>query len=77
MESDPNHKDAHERQFVALCGRMFRSVDPTYFPAVSYKQRTLRLCTDACVRAFEANPSGFLNSDRQRGDACTPCTSQL
>jgi hypothetical protein len=57
------------RRFVTACGRMFRNTDATYFPAVSYKRRMLRLCTDACLRAFEANPKCFMDKHRRHGDA--------
>ena len=46
--------DPQERQFAALCGRTFPNTNADFVPQVSYKQRALQLCTDACLHAFEA-----------------------
>jgi len=52
------------RQFVALCGRIFRDADLQYFPSAPYRGRRLRFCTDACLGAFLADPDIFYKVHR-------------
>ena len=52
------------RQFVTLCGRIFRDTDPAYFPRAEYRGRTILLCTDACLGAFLADPDIFYKAHR-------------
>jgi hypothetical protein len=56
------------KAFATLCGRIFRDTDPQYFPAAEHHGKTIRLCTDACLGAFLADPDVFCkvhrNSDK-------------
>lgn len=52
------------KQFVTLCGRIFRDTDPTYFPHVEYHGRRIYLCTDSCLGAFLADPDLFYKVHR-------------
>jgi len=52
------------RQFVTLCGRIFRDTDPQYFPRVQYRGRTILLCTDSCLGAFLSDPDRFYKAHR-------------
>jgi hypothetical protein len=52
------------KKFVVLCGRIFRDTGPQYFPSASYRGRTIRLCTDACLGAFLADPDVFYKVHR-------------
>lgn len=64
-QSSPNLRDASvSRQFVTLCGRIFRDTDPAYFPRAEYRGRTILLCTDACLGAFLADPDVFYKVHR-------------
>ncbi|HEY5729147.1 MAG TPA: hypothetical protein VIS72_03795 [Anaerolineales bacterium] len=54
----------HSNQFVTLCGRVFRDTDPSYYPRVEYRGRTILLCTDACLGAFLADPDIFYKVHR-------------
>jgi len=58
------------RQFITLCGRIFRDTDPTYYPRVEYRGRIILLCTDSCLGAFRADPDLFYkvhrNSEKQK-----------
>lgn len=58
---------------MTLCGRIFRDTDPGYFPRVSHRGRTIYLCTDACLGAFQSDPETFYrmhrNSDKMKGSA--------
>jgi YHS domain-containing protein len=51
-------------RFVTLCGRMFRDTDPSYFPRVEYRGRTIYLCTESCLGAFLADPNVFYKVHR-------------
>jgi hypothetical protein len=62
MQSDETVAAAAPGGFVALCGRIFRNTDATYFPGVSHRGKMLRLCTSACLRALEADPRGFIRA---------------
>jgi YHS domain-containing protein len=57
-----SHK--RHKQFVTLCGRVFRDTDPAYFPRADYKGRTIYLCTDSCLGAFLADPDVFYRVHR-------------
>lgn len=52
------------RQFVTLCGRIFRDTDSTYFPRAEHNGRTILLCTDSCLGAFLADPDIFYKVHR-------------
>lgn len=52
------------KQFVTLCGRVFRETDPAYFPRTEYRGRTLYLCTESCLGAFQADPDLFYKVHR-------------
>jgi hypothetical protein len=52
------------KQFVTLCGRIFRDTDPQYFPHAQYRGRTILLCTDSCLGAFLADPDIFYKVHR-------------
>ena len=52
------------KQFVTLCGRVFRDTDPAYFPRAEYKGRTVYFCTDSCLGAFLADPDLFYKVHR-------------
>jgi len=51
-------------QFVTLCGRIFRDTDSSYYPKVEYRGRTILLCTDSCLGAFQADPVLFYKVHR-------------
>lgn len=51
-------------QFVTLCGRIFRDAQALYFPQVSHRDRTIYLCTQACMDAFLADPEEFYKAHR-------------
>ena len=53
-----------QKQFVSLCGRVFRDTDPAYFPRAEYKGRRLYLCTESCLGAFLADPDLFYKVHR-------------
>lgn len=52
------------KAFVTLCGRFFRDADPQYFPSAEYNGKTIRLCTEACLGAFLADPDLFYKAHR-------------
>jgi len=52
------------KQFVTLCGRIFRDTDPAYFPRAEYKGRMIYLCTESCLGAFLADPDLFYQVHR-------------
>jgi hypothetical protein len=58
------------KQFVTLCGRVFRDSDPAYFPRANYKGQIIYLCTDSCLGAFLADPDLFYkvhrNSEKEK-----------
>lgn len=58
------------KQFVTLCGRIFRDTDPAYFPQGKYRGRTIYLCTESCLGAFLADPDLFYkvhrNSEKEK-----------
>ena len=62
MQSDHNGEDSADVQFVTLCGRVFRYSNAANFPQVSYKRTVLRLCTEACLHAFEADSNAFVRA---------------
>jgi YHS domain-containing protein len=57
-------KRTKHKQFVVLCGRIFRDTDSTYFPRVPYKGKTIYLCTESCLGAFLADPDLFYKAHR-------------
>lgn len=61
---EPISKPKRFPRFVTLCGRIFRDTDPTYFPRVEYRGRTIYLCTDSCLGAFLADPDVFYKVHR-------------
>jgi len=60
----PEGSSKRRKQFVTLCGRVFRDTDPAYFPRAEYKGRTIYLCTDSCLGAFLADPDLFYKVHR-------------
>lgn len=52
------------KQFVTLCGRIFRDTDLSYYPRAKYRRRTILLCTDSCLGAFLAAPDVFYKVHR-------------
>ena len=60
--SDKNERET--KQFVTLCGRIFRDTDPQYFPRAEYRGRTIYLCTESCLGAFLADPDLFYKAHR-------------
>lgn len=58
--SQPNQ----HKQFVTLCGRIFRDTDPHYYPRFNYRGRIILLCTDSCLGAFRADPDLFYKVHR-------------
>jgi YHS domain-containing protein len=52
------------KQFVTLCGRIFRDTDQQYYPRVQYRGRTILLCTESCLGAFLADPDTFYKVHR-------------
>jgi len=63
-------KQEQHRQFVTLCGRIFRDVDSAYYPQARYRGRTILLCTESCLGAFLSDPDVFYkahrNSEKQK-----------
>lgn len=53
-----------QKQFITLCGRIFRDADPTYYPHADYRGRTIYLCTESCRGAFLADPQVFYEVHR-------------
>lgn len=62
--SEPFPKPKKHRQFVTLCGRIFRDTDPQYYPRAEYRGRLIYLCTDSCLGAFLADPDLFYKVHR-------------
>ena len=56
--------ESRPKQFVTLCGRIFRDTDPAYYPRAEYRGRTILLCTDSCLGAFLADPDIFYKIHR-------------
>jgi YHS domain-containing protein len=61
-ETTTRHKKP--KQFVTLCGRVFRDTDPAYFPRAEYRGRTIYLCTESCLGAFLSDPDLFYKVHR-------------
>jgi YHS domain-containing protein len=51
-------------RFVALCGRIFRDADPSFYPRAEYRGRVLYFCTESCLGAFLADPDVFYRVHR-------------
>lgn len=68
--SSPDEEAEIPKQFVTLCGRIFRGADPRYFPSAIYRGRKIHLCTESCLGAFLADPDLFYkvhrNSDKTK-----------
>ncbi|NOH02538.1 MAG: hypothetical protein HND47_11575 [Chloroflexi bacterium] len=64
LEEDISADRKKPKQFVTLCGRIFRDTDPQYFPSAQYRGRTLILCTEPCLGAFLADPDLFYKAHR-------------
>jgi YHS domain-containing protein len=69
LKSPPRQRNSAPRTagFVTLCGRRFRDTDSSYFPRVTYRGRTIYLCTESCLGAFLADPHLFYKAHRSRG----------
>ena len=52
------------KQFVTLCGRIFRDTDSSYFPFAEYRGRKIYLCTESCLGAFLSDPDLFYKVHR-------------
>jgi len=57
-------KKNHSRQFVTLCGRIFRETDSSFYPRAEYRGRTILFCTESCLGAFLADPDIFYKVHR-------------
>jgi len=57
-------RKSHPKQFVTLCGRIFRDTDSAYYPRTEYRGRTILLCTESCLGAFLADPDIFYKAHR-------------
>jgi len=53
-----------QRQFVTLCGRIFRDTNPEYYPRFEYRGRMILLCTETCLGAFAGDPDVFYKVHR-------------
>ena len=60
----PRELKSNPREFVTLCGRIFRDTDPSYFPRAEYRGRTILLCTESCLGAFLSDPEVFYKVHR-------------
>ena len=60
----PHGHNSRPKQFVTLCGRIFRETDSTYFPRAEYRGRTILFCTESCRGAFLADPDIFYKVHR-------------
>ena len=67
----------HPRQFVTLCGRIFRDTDPAYFPRAEYRGRTILFCTESCLGAFLADPDIFYKVHRNSEKGNSHGTQEL
>lgn len=61
---EPSSQDRKRKQFVTLCGRIFRDANLKYYPRAQYRGRTIYLCTDSCLGAFNADPDLFRKAHR-------------
>ena len=70
MKQTEKTKGVH-KQFVTLCGRIFRDTDPNYFPRAQHRGRMIFLCTESCLGAYLADPEIFYkvhrNSEKSKG----------
>lgn len=64
MVESETEKKKIPRQFVTLCGRIFRDTDPQYFPRAQYRGRRIYFCTESCLGAFLADPDLFYKMHR-------------
>jgi YHS domain-containing protein len=55
---------SHSKPFITLCGRIFLDADPAYYPRTEYRGRTILLCTDSCLGAFQSDPDIFYKVHR-------------
>jgi len=60
----PESVRSTHKQFVTLCGRIFRDTDPSYFPFAEYRGRKILLCTESCLGAFLSDPDLFYKMHR-------------
>jgi hypothetical protein len=65
------------KAFATLCGRLFRDADPQYFPSAEHRGRTIRLCTDACLGAFLADPDVFCKVHRNSDKAAASTKTEI
>ena len=52
------------KQFVTLCGRIFRDTAPDFYPRAEHRGRMILLCTESCLGAFLADPDIFYKAHR-------------
>jgi YHS domain-containing protein len=72
MLDTKGHARIRTSRFVTLCGRVFHNTDPQYFPQVQYRGRTIYLCTESCLGAFEADPARFYLAHRKSAHKMKP-----
>ncbi|WKZ34421.1 MAG: hypothetical protein QY332_12440 [Anaerolineales bacterium] len=65
------------KAFATLCGRIFRDADPQYFPSAQHRGKTIRLCTDACLGAFLADPSIFCKAHQNSKKTATQVKTEM
>ena len=68
---------AKPKAFATLCGRIFRDADPQYFPSAQHRGKTIRLCTDACLGAFLADPDVFCKVHRNSDKASARVKTEI
>lgn len=68
---------AKPKAFATLCGRIFRDTDPQYFPSAEHRGKRIRLCTDACLGAFLADPDVFCKVHRNSDKAATRLKTEI
>ncbi|MBL8063245.1 MAG: hypothetical protein JNK32_09520 [Anaerolineales bacterium] len=68
---------ARPKAFATLCGRIFRDTDPQYFPSAQHRGKLIRLCTDACLGAFLADPDVFCKVHRNSDKAAARMKAEI
>jgi len=48
-------------EFKTACGGSIK--DPSQYPSAEYRGKLVYFCTNACLRAFEKAPDGFMNGE--------------
>ncbi|GAB4566570.1 MAG: hypothetical protein Fur0017_05630 [Anaerolineales bacterium] len=68
---------AKPKAFATLCGRIFRDADPQYFPSAEHRGKRIRLCTEACLGAFLADPDIFCKVHRNSDKAAAHMKNEI